>query len=513
MWDRSFENDLLARRKAAALGGGGERIRRQHLAGKKTAGERVSLLFDPGSFRETGMLMGDGVITGVGRIDGRTVCAAIQDFTVKGGTLGEVHSRKIRDILDRAISMRVPYISINDSGGARIEEGVRGLDGYSGIFFRNTKASGLIPQISLVLGPCAGGASYSPAIMDFVIMSRQSASMFVTGPGIVKEAIGEEISAKELGGSSVHSEKSGVAHLIFEDDASSIAGLKKLLSYLPQNCAELPPKAVWQEVYISAGEHAAKSWYNDETLEEIIPEDSKRGYDVRRVVEFLADRDSFFELQPDFAKNMVTGFARIDGDVIGVVANNPSHCGGVIDIGASCKAARFIRFCDCFHIPLLTLADVPGFLPGREQEMNGIIRHGAKLLYAYSEATVPKVTFILRKAYGGAYIAMCSKSLGADYVFALPVAEIAVMGASGAVDIVGRKEIENAADPAAERERLRAEFRAENMNPYGAASDGAVDDVILPREARRRIGEAFISLKNKEAEAVCFRKKHGNIPL
>lgn len=515
MWDKKYSEELIARRQKAIHGGGLKRIEKQHLAGKLTARERVEMLFDANTFVEIETLVesrgdefgmeqkkipGDGVIIGYGMINGRIVYASIEDFTVMGGTLGEYHSKKICQIMDMAIKMRAPYISINDSGGARIEEGICSLDGYSGMFYRNTQASGLIPQISVILGPCAGGACYSPAITDFIFMSKQSGKMFITGPAVVKAAIGEEVSADNLGGADTHSTKSGVLHFTFAEDKSCLDGVKKLLSYLPPNCSEKPP--------FNPDFRGVENSYK---LQDIVPDNQRKVYDVKAVLDCFLDRESFFEVQAAYAQNLIIGFARLDGSVIGIVANNPKIMGGALDINASEKGARFIRFCDCFNIPLLTLVDVPGFFPGKDQEQNGIIRRGAKLLYAYSEATVPKITLIMRKAFGGAYIAMNSKGMGADVVFAWPIAQIAVMGAEGAVGILHKKAIMEADDPEAEQAKLVAEYEEHFMTPYIAAQRGFIDEVILPEETRKKLSESFFALKDKNE--MNRRKKHGNIPL
>lgn len=516
MWDAKYRNELEKRRSAAVTGGGEKRIASQHKKGKLTARERIDYLFDEGSFVEINTLIesqdsrfgmdkkrvpGDGVVIGYGTINGRVVYASAQDFTVIGGTLGEYHSQKICHIMDMALKMKAPYISINDSGGARIEEGISSLDGYSGIFYRNTRASGVIPQISVILGPCAGGACYSPAITDFIFMSKKSANMFITGPAVVKTVLGEKVSADELGGAAVHASKSGVVHFTYEDDYKCLDGVKQLLSYLPENCDEKPPVVI--------GKARDESY----RLENIVPDNQRRIYSVKDVINTFADVDSFFEIQAEFAKNIVIGFARIDGEVIGIVANNPKGgLSGSLDIDSSEKAARFVRFCDCFNVPILTLVDVPGFMPGTKQEHGGIIRRGAKLLYAYAEATVPKVTLILRKAFGGAYIAMNSKGMGADIVFAWPIAQTAVMGAEGAVAIMNGKQIDAAANPAAERARLVSDYENEFMTPYIAAEKGYIDEVILPEETRRKIRSAFEALKLKDRNAAGFRA-HGNIPL
>ncbi len=515
MWNKKYTEELKARRQKAFDGGGRERAKKQHEAGKLTARERIEILFDENSFVEIGTLVesrsdefgmsekkipGDGVIIGYGMVNGRIVYASVEDFTVMGGTLGEYHSKKICQIMDMAIKMRAPYISINDSGGARIEEGICSLDGYSGMFYRNTQASGLIPQISVILGPCAGGACYSPAITDFTFMAEQSGKMFITGPQVVKVAIGENITADELGGAGIHSTKSGVLHFTYPDDKSCLEGVKKLLSYLPQNCSEQPPF-----------DPSFRGVENSYRLEDIVPDNQRIVYDVKRVLDTFIDKDSFFEVHASFAENLIVGFARLDGSVIGIVANNPQIMGGSLDIDSSEKGARFIRFCDCFNIPLLTLVDVPGFFPGSQQEHNGIIRRGAKLLYAYAEATVPKITLILRKAFGGAYIAMNSKGMGADVVFAWPIAQIAVMGAEGAVGILHKKRIGAADDKEKEEKRLVEEYTEHFMTPYIAASKGFIDEVILPEETRKKISESFFALKDKNE--MSRRRKHGNIPL
>lgn len=516
MWDKRYRKELEERRNAAFIGGGEKRIDKQHNKGKLTARERISYLFDEGSFVEINTLieaqdlrfgmdkkriLGDGVVIGYGTINGRTVYASAQDFTVIGGTLGEYHSKKICHIMDMALKMKSPYISINDSGGARIEEGISSLDGYSGIFYRNTKASGIIPQISVILGPCAGGACYSPAITDFVFMTDNTANMFITGPAVVKTVLSEDVTADELGGASVHTTKSGVVHFSYSNDYKCLDGVKKLLSYLPENCDEKPP--------VSIGKARDESY----RLEEIVSDNQRRVYDIKEVIDTFADADSFFEVQAEFAKNIVIGFSRIDGEVIGIVANNPKGgLAGSLDIDSSEKAARFVRFCDCFNIPLLTLVDVPGFMPGTKQEHGGIIRRGAKLLYAYAEATVPKVTLILRKAFGGAYIAMNSKGMGADLVFAWPIAQTAVMGAEGAVAIMNGKQIESSDNPEEERARLVADYENEFMTPYIAAEKGFIDEVIMPEETRQKIRSAFEALRLKDRNAVGFRA-HGNIPL
>lgn len=511
-WQNSMER-LQARRADIAAAGGADRIAKQHASGKLTARERLEALFDDGTFVEMNDMIlsratdlgmdkkkrpGDGVVTGYGHVHGRLTFASSQDFTVGGGSLGEAHAMKICRAMDKAMEMKAPFVSINDSGGARIEEGIDGLSGYADIFRRNTLASGVIPQISVIMGPCAGGACYSPAITDFIFMADYS-QMYITGPAVVKSVTGEVVSSADLGGAAVHAGTSGVAHFVFPDDLSCLNGVRRLLGYLPQNNAERPLTVPGRAVDGSA------------SLASIVPVDSRKPYDVRAVVAAIADANSFFEVQEAFARNIVVGFARLDGETIGIVANQSLCMAGALEINASDKASRFIRFCDSFNIPLLTLVDVPAFLPGSQQEHGGIIRHGAKLLYAYSEATVPKVGLILRKAYGGAYIAMNSKGTGADAVFAWPIAEIAVMGAAGAVNIIGKKEIEKADDPAAKREELVAAYNEKFMNPYIAAEHGYVDEVILPEETRGRISGAFKMLKTKTASLPA--KKHGNIPL
>ena len=512
-WELCID-DLNVRRESVAAAGGRERIAKQHSSGKLTARERMEALFDDGTFTELDEMItsrssdfgmdrkkkpGDGVVTGYGYIHGRLAFATSQDFTVAGGSLGEAHARKICRAMDKALEMRVPFISVNDSGGARIEEGIDSLSGYADIFYRNTVASGVIPQISVILGPCAGGACYSPAITDYIFMTEKNGQMYITGPAVVKSITGEVISFSDLGGASVHSSVSGVAHFVYPDDLSCLNGVRKLLGYFPQNNEDIPLKVSGQT--------------RDQcvNLPEIVPVDSKKPYDVHHVIEAFIDEDSFFEVQPDFARNIVIGFARLDGETIGIIANQSKFLAGSLEINASDKASRFIRFCDCFNIPLLTLVDVPAFLPGSQQEHGGIIRHGAKLLYAYSEATVPKVGLIMRKAYGGAYIAMNSKGTGADVVFAWPIAEIAVMGAAGAVSIIGKKEIENAANPTEKKEELLDSYRRKFMNPYIAAEHGYIDEVILPQETRRKLADAFSMLKSKK-RCLPF-KKHGNIPL
>ena len=499
----------------ARAGGGQTRIDKQHAKGKLTARERIHFLLDEGSFEEIGMLVthrttdfgmekqlyyGDGVVTGYGTINGRLVYVFAQDFTVFGGALSETHAEKICKIMDMALKTGAPLIGLNDSGGARIQEGVRSLGGYADIFYRNVQASGVIPQISAIMGPCAGGAVYSPAMTDFTIMTENSSYMFVTGPNVVKTVTNEEVTSEELGGASTHSTKSGVTHLTAQNDMDCLAKVKQLLSYLPQNNAEKSaelPYAIGEEVR--------------EELEKIVPASANQPYDMREVISGITDEDSFFEIHKDYAENIVVGFARLAGRSIGIVANQPMSLAGCLDVDSSKKAARFTRFCDCFNIPLLVLVDVPGFLPGTDQEWNGIITNGAKLLYALSEATVPRVTVITRKAYGGAYDVMNSKHIGADMNFAWPGAEIAVMGAKGASEIIFRKEIKAADDPAAKLAEKEAEYADKFANPYRAARRGFIDEVIEPKDTRRKLIKAFAVLENKTV--VRPKRKHGNIPL
>lgn len=514
MWSEESKAEFGRRRAAALAGGGAARIEKQHSQGKLTARERMDLLFDEGTFVEVGALsearpsiygersvdiVGDGVVVGYGKVNGRAVYASSEDFTVNGGTLGEVHSQKICQCMDMAMRAKAPFVSINDSGGARIDEGVCSLAGYSGMFLRNTRASGVIPQIAVILGPCAGGACYSPAICDFVFMTQKTAKMFITGPAVVKAVTREEVSFEDLGGAAMHSSVSGVAHFVYEDDAACIAGVRNLLTYLPQNNRLQPPVAEGVSVDRSP------------EIESIVPDNAKRVYDVHRVIETFADAGSFLEVHKSFACSVVVGFCRIDGKVTGIVANNPAVLAGTLDVDSSDKAARFVRLCDSFNIPILSLVDVPGYLPGLKQERSGIIRHGAKLLFAYAEATVPKVSLIMRKAYGGAYIAMNSKKMGADYVFAWPIAEIAVMGAEGAIDILHKRDIAKAADPETARAAYIADYEKKHSNPYFAAANGLVDEVIAPEETRRRLVQAFESLKHKQVDTPW--KKHANIPL
>lgn len=514
MWDNKYKEVLLNKRRKVRLGGGKERLEKQHAKGKMSARERLAVLFDEGTFVEVDGLAesrftrtdvkkksvpGDGVITGYGKINGKLVFAYSEDFTVIGGTLGECHSMKICRIMDRAIEMRAPLIAINDSGGARIEEGVCSLNGYSGMFIRNTKASGLIPQIAVIMGPCAGGACYSPAICDFIFMTENTSRMFITGPGVVKEVIGEIVSSFELGSAKIHMEKSGVAHFSYKDDEECLLAVRKLLSYLPANNNE--------KAEVNEGKWEDYS----HMLEEIVPDEQRKVYDVHKVIEAIIDAESFMEIQQHYASNIVIGLGRLNGEVVGIVANQPLVLGGALDAKASEKAARFVRFCDAFNIPILTLVDVPGFFPGTKQEHDGIIRRGAKLLYAFSEATVPKISVILRKAYGGAYIAMNSKNMGADVVYAWPVAQIAVMGAEGASEIIYKKDIESAADSAKAREEFAQKYEEGFMNPYIAAKYGYIDEIILPEETRKKLISAFDMCRTKNRDALI--KRHGNIPL
>ena len=512
MWHKRYLDELKEKREKAKAGGGERRIDAQHKKGKLTVWERLAYLFDEGSFQEIGSLVesrftdfgmaekklpGDGVVTGFGLINGEPVYVAAEDFTVMGGTYGEYHSRKIVRIMDIAFQSKAPFITINDSGGARIEEGISGLDGYGDMFLRHTLASGKIPQIAVVMGPCAGGACYGPALCDFVFMVDKTSQMFLTGPGVVKSVTGEEISTESLGGARVHSTESGVAHFRYTDEYSCLDGVKKLLSYLPKNYREQPARIVGK-----ARDHSA-------LLQEIVSDNQRKAYDIHKVIETFADEDSFFEVHKDFGKSIVIGFCRIDSEVVGIVASNPMYVGGALDIDSGEKAARFVRCCDCYGIPLLTLIDVPGFMPGSKMEHAGIIRRGAKLLYAYCEASVPKVSLILRKAYGGAYIAMNSKGMGADIVYAWPIAQIAVMGAEGAVGILYRNELVHAGEE--QRQSKISEYNEKFMSPYIAASLGIIDEVIAPEETRRKIRSAFESLSSKERSELSF--SHGNIPL
>lgn len=507
---------LQAMRSEVNLGGGQKRIDRQHEKGKLTARERLELLYDPGSFMETDTFvthrasgfgmevshpLGDGVVTGWGKVDGHIVYAYAQDFTVLGGSLGEAHGLKIARLMDLALQNGAPLVGLNDSGGARIQEGVDSLAAYGEIFYRNARASGIIPQISVILGPCAGGAVYSPAITDFIFMVERTAHMFITGPEVVRAVTHETVDFDSLGGAAVHAGRSGVAHFTAKDERTVLRSVRRLLSFLPDNNLVQPP-------YQAPGDDAQRA---TPELEQLVPVDPQKAYDVHAVIQCLVDNGDFMEVQKQHAPNLVVGFARLDGHVVGVVSNQPAHLAGVLDIDAADKGGRFIRFCDAFHIPLVTLVDTPGFLPGVEQEYGGIIRHGAKMIYAYAEASVPKVSLILRKAYGGAYIVMSSKHLHGDLNFALPNAEIAVMGPEGAVNIIFRKELASASTPDAVRQEHIREYREKFTNPYTAAARGYLNDVISPAETRMRLIASLESLRNKRQAAPA--RKHGNIPL
>ena len=511
-----MKNKELEKKVAESkIGGGKERIEAQHKKGKLTARERLELLLDTNSFEEIGGLvthrstnfglektkfLGDGVITGYGTVNGRLIYVYSQDFTVLGGSLAEAHAEKICKIMDLALKNGVPIIGLNDSGGARIQEGVVSLGGYADIFYRNTKASGVVPQLSAIMGPCAGGAVYSPALTDFIIMTKGTSYMFVTGPSVVKTVTKEEVSPEELGGAVTHMSKSGVSHFAGENELDTINKLKTLISYLPQNCEERPSNLPYE-------------LDNEErpSLETIIPENPNQPYDVKDVISNLADKNSFFEVQQEYAENIVVGFARLAGRSIGVIANQPAVLAGVLDVNASTKGARFVRFCDAFNIPLLVIEDVPGFLPGTDQEWNGIISNGAKLLYAFCEATVPRITIITRKAYGGAYDVMNSKHIGADMNFAWPSAEIAVMGAKGAAEIIFKKEIKSSKNPIKKLQEKEEEYANLFANPYNAASRGYIDEVIAPSSTRKKLIKAFKISENKKIKIP--KKKHGNIPL
>jgi propionyl-CoA carboxylase beta chain len=505
--------ETLKARHAAALAGGGEaRVAKQHETGKLTARERIAALLDEGSFEELDALKvhrndgiekipGDGVVTGFGRVDGRPVALFAQDFTVFGGSLSEAYAQKICKVMDLAMKVGCPVIGLNDSGGARIQEGVVSLGGYADIFLRNTLASGVVPQLSLVMGPCAGGAVYSPAITDFITMVKGTSYMFVTGPDVIKAVTHEEVTKEELGGASTHSAKSGVAHFVAASDLAALAHARELLSFLPSNnLGEAPRRAPRAEMPLE-----------NPDLDKVVPDDPSKPYDIRLIIKGVVDDAHFLEVHEAFAPNIVVGFARIDGRSVGIVANQPAFFAGVLDISASEKGARFVRFCDAFNIPLITFEDVPGFLPGVTQEHGGIIRHGAKLLFAFAEATVPKVTIITRKAYGGAYCVMASKHLRTDFNFAYPTAEIAVMGAEGAMNILHGKVISGAKDPVAKKAELVADYNEKFANPYIAAEHGFVDEVILPRETRRKLVKALAFLDTKRDTMP--PKKHGNIPL
>ncbi|WP_330626122.1 acyl-CoA carboxylase subunit beta [Vallitalea guaymasensis] len=508
--------DMYRRKESLLEGGGKDRIDKQHADGKMTARERIDMLLDINSFVEIGAYMkhrstdfglgeaeipGDGVVTGYGTIDNNLVYVYAQDFTVMGGSLGEVHAQKICKVMDMAIKTGAPIIGINDSGGARVQEGIDALGGFGEIFYRNTKASGIVPQISVIMGPCAGGAVYSPAITDFVFMVDNTSQMFITGPEVIKTVTGEEITKEELGGANVHASKSGVAHFHYTDEAECIREIRKLINYLPSNYLEEP---VESNIEDDPNRKSSK-------LMDIMPDAPSKAYDMRLIIEEIIDTDSFIEVHKDYAQNIIVGFAKMNNDTVGIIANQPKILAGALDVNASDKAARFIRFCDSFNIPIVTLTDVPGYFPGVAQEHTGIIRHGAKLLYAYCEATVPKINLILRKAYGGAYIAMSSKHLKADLVLAWPTAEIAVMGAQGAANIIFRKDIDNADNPEKMREQKVEQYKENFANPYVAANRGFVDAVIEPMMTRPYIISALQALKSKREEKL--NKKHGNIPL
>jgi propionyl-CoA carboxylase beta chain len=518
--DKLDADPLRARLKRleeqAELGGGKERIAKQHEAGKLTARERIDLLLDPGSFQELDKLVthratdfgmadkkipGDGVVTGYGTVDGRKVFVFAQDFTVFGGSLSGAYAQKICKVMDLAVRVGAPIVGLNDSGGARIQEGVESLAGYADIFLRNTLTSGVVPQISLILGPCAGGAVYSPAITDFIVMAKNTSYMFITGPDVIKTVTHEEVTKEALGGAVAHNQKSGVAHFAAENEQAAIVLTRELLSYLPSNNVDDAPA-------VPSDDDAARE---EPALATLVPSNPNKPYDIKELIKLVVDQKHFFEVQEHYAKNIVVGFARMNGRTVGVVANNPAVLAGCLDIDASVKGARFVRFCDCFNIPLVTFVDVPGFLPGTTQEWGGIIKHGAKLLYAFAEATVPKVTVITRKAYGGAYDVMASKHIRADINYAYPTAEIAVMGPDGAVNIVFRKELDGAKDAVAEKSRLVAEYREKFANPFKAAELGYIDEVIRPEATRSKIVRALEMLKDKRQENP--PRKHGNIPL
>ena len=503
---------LKVKHDAARAGGGEARVAKQHEGGKLTARERIAAFLDEGSFEEMDALMvhrtpdlekipGDGVITGFGRVDGRPVAIFAQDFTVFGGSLSEGYAKKICKVMDLAMKIGCPVIGLNDSGGARIQEGVVSLGGYADIFLRNTLASGVVPQISLIMGPCAGGAVYSPAITDFITMVRGTSYMFVTGPDVIKAVTHEEVTKEELGGATTHSARSGVAHFVQPSDLAALAHTRELLSFLPSNnLGEAPRKAP-----------RTPQPLENPDLDSVVPDDASKPYDIRLIIKGIVDDANFFEVHEAFAPNIVVGFARIEGRSVGIVANQPAFLAGVLDISASEKAARFVRFCDAFNTPIITFEDVPGFLPGVNQEHGGIIRHGAKLLFAFCEATVPKITIITRKAYGGAYCVMASKHIRTDFNYAYPTAEIAVMGAEGAVNVLHGKAVASAADPVAKRAELIADYNEKFANPYIAAEFGFVDEVILPRESRKKLVRALALLETKRDTTP--PKKHGNIPL
>ncbi len=508
---------LQAEKARLYMGGGEERIRKQHAVGKLTARERLGLLYDEDTFQETNLFMkhrcvdfemcdrempAEGVVTGVGMIDSRPVYAASQDFTVAGGSVGEANARKIQRIMDDALKTGDPFILINDSGGARIQEGVDALAGYGGIFYRNVKLSGVVPQISIIAGPCAGGAAYSPALTDFIIQIRHEGQMFITGPQVIRQVTGEIVTAEELGGVESHAYYSGVVHFIAEDDEEAINLAKRLLSFLPSNNMEDPP------IFC---DDTRMQIEDDDFLNALVPDDPKKPYDMHDVILHIVDSADFLEVQEHYAPNILIGFARLMGQTVGIVANQPKVKAGVLDIDSSDKASRFIRFCNAFNIPLVTFVDVPGFMPGIEQEFGGIIRHGAKMLFTYSAATVPKITVVVRKAYGGAYLAMCSKEMGADRMFAWPTAEIAVMGAEGAVNVLYRSQIEKSDNPAETRDALVQKYKDTFANPYLAAARGYVDDIIEPAETRALLIQSLEILRSKRE--IRPQKKHGLIPL
>src|SRR6266540_3714338 len=510
------QDELQRRKRESELGGGQERIDRQHNEGKLIARERIALLFDPGSFQELDQLVvhrntdfgmekqrvpGDGVVTGYGTVQGRLVYAFAQDFTVFGGSLSETHAAKVCKIMDLAMKVGAPVIGLNDSGGARIQEGVVSLGGYADIFLRNTLASGVIPQISAIMGPCAGGAVYSPAITDFTVMVKNTSYMFITGPDVIKTVTHEEVTKEELGGAMTHNATSGVAHFAAENEEDCLRLIRELLSFIPSNNMDDPPR-------IPCDDPIERS---EAALNTIVPPESNKPYDIRRIIELVVDDGYFFEIQEHYARNIVIGFARLNGQPVGVVASQPAYLAGVLDIDASVKGARFVRFCDCFNVPIITFEDVPGFLPGVNQEYSGIIRHGAKLLYAYAEATVPKITVVTRKAYGGAYCVMGSKHVRTDVNFAYPTAEIAVMGAEGAVGILYRRAIESSADKDAARREKIEEYQDKFASPYVAAERGFIDEVIEPRFTRQKLVRALKLLENKRDTNP--PRKHGNIPL
>ena len=516
MGSEELGKELLRRRETAQQGGGPNQVKRQHSKGKLTARERIYQLLDPGSFQEVDpyithrhtsfdldkkLFPGDSVVVGFGQIDGRKVAVASQDFTVIGGSFSEVQAQKVSKVLDMAISSGTPFIALNDSVGARIQEGVWSLAGYAELFWRNTQASGVIPQISVMLGPCAGGSVYSPGLTDFIIMTEDISHMFITGPQVIKTVTGEEVDFDTLGGAHTHAAVSGVAHFAARDEEQAFAFVRTLLSYLPSNNVDPAPNVLTTD----------EPGQSDLSLDTLVPPDGSQAYDMRDVIAQVFDRGTFFEVHKLYAPNAVVGFARMNGEVVGVVANQPAHLAGVLDINASDKIARFVRFCDAFSIPLVTFVDCPGFMPGSVQEHGGIIRHGAKIVYAYSEATVPKICVVTRKAYGGAYIVMSSKYIRTDLVFAWPTAEIAVMGAEGAVNILYGKRLAEAEDADSERTQLVSEFREQFGSPYAAAASGHVDDVILPSETRARLAAALEFLRDKQATVL--PKKHGNIPL